>query len=101
MSTRTRAKKKTHKGLKIFGLVMLMIIVLGGCAYGGISYYFTDRFFEGTWINGVDCSQKTAYEVEQLMAEKLSEYSIEVSSRNIAAQTIRGEDIDYQYMSTG
>ena len=97
----TRAKKKTHKGLKIFGLVMLMIIVLGGCAYGGISYYFTDRFFEGTWINGVDCSQKTAYEVEQLMAEKLSEYSIEVSSRNIAAQTIRGEDIDYQYMSTG
>lgn len=95
------AKKKTHKGLKIFGLVMLMIIVLGGCAYGGISYYFTDRFFEGTWINGVDCSQKTAYEVEQLMAEKLSEYSIEVSSRNIAAQTIRGEDIDYQYMSTG
>ena len=80
---------------------MLMIIVLGGCAYGGISYYFTDRFFEGTWINGVDCSQKTAYEVEQLMAEKLSEYSIEVSSRNIAAQTIRGEDIDYQYMSTG
>ncbi len=51
--------------------------------------------------NGVDCSQKTAYEVEQLMAEKLSEYSIEVSSRNIAAQTIRGEDIDYQYMSTG
>lgn len=97
----TRAKKKTHKGLKIFGLVILMIIVLGGCAYGGISYYFTDRFFEGTWINGVDCSQKTAYEVEQLMAEKLSEYSIEVSSRNIAAQTIRGEDIDYQYMSTG
>lgn len=97
----TRAKKKTHKGLKIFGLLMLMIIVLGGCAYGGISYYFTDRFFEGTWINGVDCSQKTAYEVEQLMAEKLSEYSIEVSSRNIAAQTIRGEDIDYQYMSTG
>ena len=97
----TRTKKKTHKGLKIFGLVMLMIIVLGGCAYGGISYYFTDRFFEGTWINGVDCSQKTAYEVEQLMAEKLSEYSIEVSSRNIAAQTIRGEDIDYQYMSTG
>ena len=97
----TRAKKKTYKGLKIFGLVMLMIIVLGRCACGGMSYYFTDRFFEGTWINGVDCSQKTAYEVEQLMAEKLSEYSIEVSSRNIAAQTIRGEDIDYQYMSTG
>ena len=78
-----------------------MIIVLGSCAYGGISYYFADRFFEGTWINGVDCSQKTAYEVEQLMKEKLSKYSIEVSSRNVAPQAINGEDIDYQYMSTG
>ena len=92
---------RKHKGLKIFGLVLLMAVVIGGCAYGGISYYFSDRFFEGTWINGVDCSRKTAYEVEQLMKEKLSEYSIEVSSRDVAAQTIKGEDIDYKYMSTG
>ena len=94
-------KKHRHKGLRIFGLLVLMIAVLGGCAYGGISYYFSNRFFEGTWINGVDCSQKTAYEVEELMKEKLSEYSIEVSSRDVAAQTIKGEDIDYKYMSTG
>ena len=94
-------KKHGHKGLRIFGLIVLMIAVLGGCAYGGISYYFSNRFFEGTWINGIDCSQKTAYEVEELMKEKLSEYSIEVSSRDVAAQTIKGEDIDYKYMSTG
>lgn len=100
-SAQTDQTGKPHKGLKIFGLVLLMIIVLGSCAYGGISYYFADRFFEGTWINGVDCSQKTAYEVEQLMKEKLSKYSIEVSSRNVAPQAINGEDIDYQYMSTG
>ena len=94
-------KKHGYKGLRIFGLLVLMIAVLGGCAYGGISYYFSNRFFEGTWINGKDCSQKTAYEVEELMKEKLSEYSIEVSSRDVAAQTIKGEDIDYKYMSTG
>lgn len=94
-------KKHGHKGLRIFGLLVLMTAVLGGCAYGGISYYFSNRFFEGTWINGIDCSQKTAYEVEELMKEKLSEYSIEVSSRDVAAQTIKGEDIDYKYMSTG
>ena len=94
-------KKHGHKGLRIFGLLVLMIAVLGGCAYGGISYYFSNRFFEGNWINGIDCSQKTAYEVEELMKEKLSEYSIEVSSRDVAAQTIKGEEIDYKYMSTG
>ena len=94
-------KKHGYKGLRIFGLLVLMIAVLGGCAYGGISYYFSNRFVDGTWINGIDCSQKTAYEVEELMKEKLSEYSIEVSSRDVAAQTIKGEDIDYKYMSTG
>ena len=48
-------KKHGYKGLRIFGLLVLMIAVLGGCAYGGISYYFSNRFFEGTWINGIDC----------------------------------------------
>ena len=101
LETVKQNKKHRHKGLRIFGLLVLMTAVLGGCAYGGISYYFSNRFFEGTWINGIDCSQKTAYEVEELMKEKLSEYSIEVSSRDVAAQTIKGEEIDYKYMSTG
>ena len=45
--------KKKHKGGRIFGLLLLMVLVVGGCAYAGASYYFSDRFFEGTWINGV------------------------------------------------
>ena len=44
--------KKKHKGGRIFGLLLLMVLVVGGCAYAGASYYFSDRFFEGTWING-------------------------------------------------
>lgn len=97
----THNGKKSHKGLRIFGLVAAGFIVVAGCAYAGISYYFADRFFEGTWINGVNCSQMTASEVEQLFENKFQNYSIEVSGRNADAQTINGSDISYQYLSTG
>ena len=78
-----------------------MVLVVGGCAYAGASYYFSDRFFEGTWINGVNCSRMTAYEVENLFKQKFQNYSIEVSSRGLDPQTIAGDQIDYQYLSTG
>ena len=57
-------RRKKHKGLKICGLLLAMFVVVAGCAYAGISYYYSDRFFQGTWINGIDCSGKTAYETE-------------------------------------
>ena len=94
-------KRKKHKGLKITGLAAAMAVVVAGCAYAGMTYYYSDRFFEGTWINGIDCSGKTAYVVETALADKVQDYSIQVSSRNQEPQMITGEQINYQYLSTG
>lgn len=94
-------KRKKHKGLKITGLAAAMAVVVAGCAYAGMTYYYSDRFFEGTRINGIDCSGKTAYEVETALADKVQDYSIQVSSRNQEPQMITGEQINYQYLSTG
>lgn len=93
--------KKKHKGLKITGLLLLLLIVLAGCAYAGVSYYYADRFFEGTWINGINCSGKTAYETEMALADQIQDYSIEVLARNQSPQTITGDQINYQYLSSG
>ena len=93
--------KKKHKGLKITGIAAAMLVVTAGCAYAGISYYYSDRFFEGTTINGVDCSGKTAYEAEQAIAEQVEKYSISVSARNLEPQVIQGSNIDYKYTSDG
>ena len=60
--------RKKHKALKIMGITAAMILVSAGTAYAGVSYYYADRFFEGTTINGFDCSGKTAYEVEKKIA---------------------------------
>lgn len=93
--------KKKHKGLKVTGIIAAILAVTAGCAYGAVTYYYADRFFEGTYINGIDCSNKTAYEVEQAIASIVEDYSIEVTSRNQDPQTISGSQIGYQYMSDG
>ena len=94
-------QKKKHKGLKVTGIIAAILAVTAGCAYGAVTYYYADRFFEGTYINGIDCSNKTAYEVEQEIASTVEAYSIEVTSRNQDPQTISGSQIGYQYMSDG
>ena len=68
-----RKHKKKHKGLKVTGIVAAMMIVSAGCAYAAVSYYYSNHFFRGTQINGLDCSGKTAYEVEQAIAGQVRE----------------------------
>ncbi len=97
-------KKKSggkHKGLKITGAAALMMLVTAGCAYAGVSYYYSDKFFEGTTINGYDCSGKTPYEVEQMIAENVENYSIQISSRNLEPQVLEGNLINYKYAPDG
>ena len=93
--------RKKYKGLKITGIAVAMVIVSAGAAYAGMSYYYSDKFFEGTSINGIDCSGKTAYEAEQKIAKTVENYSIEVDSRNLDPQTISGDQIGYSYVSDG
>ena len=64
------SEKKKNKIKKIVILIILMLFVIGCCMYAGISYYYSYHFFYGTTINGIDSSNKTAYEVEQEIAGK-------------------------------
>ena len=94
-------QKKKHKGLKIAGIFVAMLFTTAAAAYAGISYYYSDKFFEGTVINGIDCSGKTAYEVENEIAGAVDDYSIQVLSRGQEPQSISGSSIDYHYASDG
>lgn len=93
--------RKKHKAVKCLGLVAAMLAVTAGTAYAGISYYFSNRFFDGTTINGMDVSRKTALEVEEALEKKVEGYSIEVLARNQQPQKIDGSAINYRYMSDG
>ena len=68
--------KKKNKIMKIVVMLIVTILVMSCCVYAGISYYYSYHFFFGTTINGIDSSNKTAYEVEQEIAGKKDNYVI-------------------------
>ena len=93
--------KKKGKGTKIFGLSAAIAATAVMTAYGVFAYYYSNRLFSGTFINGIDCSGMTVYEAEQAIAENVEDYSIQVSSRNLDPETIEGSAINYRYASEG
>ena len=94
-------RQKKTKIMKIVVMLIVMILVMSCCVYAGISYYYSYHFFYGTTINGIDSSNKTAYEVEQEIAGKKDNYTIQVRARMQDPQAITGKDIDYKYVSSG
>ena len=54
-------KKKKHKALRVTGMIAAMVLVAAGCAYAGVSYYYTNHFFEGTTINGIKGYDSNGY----------------------------------------
>lgn len=61
---------------------------------------YSDRFFEGTSINGIDVAGMTVDEVEAKLEKTAGDYSIHIKFRN-GEETIPGEAFDYHYVSDG
>ena len=107
---RKSKKKRSKKSRRIiFGVIMgVMAAIIGGLGY--MAYYmkqftefeqaYSDRFFEGTSVNGIDVSGMTVDEVEALLEEKAGDYNIHVKFRN-GEELITGEEIGYHYVSDG
>ena len=47
-------------------------------AYLIVGFYFTRHFLPGATVNGMDCSGKTADEVEEMIREDVAGYSLEI-----------------------
>ena len=91
-------QKLRKKSSRIFAAMAACAAI---AAYAGVSYYFVDHFIPGTRINGVDCAGKTAYEAEQILAESMKDYTIQIASRGNDSQVIKGNEIGYRYLSDG
>ena len=79
---------KKHKIFKIVLLVIILTAVAVGIGvYVGYANYYSGRFFEGTVINQIDCSGLTVEQVEDILAEQVEDYSIELTFRGDARQS--------------
>lgn len=97
----TRKKKHLRWILLILGITL--VFIAGGYCYA--AYYYTTHFFRNTFINDIDCSNKTAVEIADFLDSKALDYSIEIIGRNekgekVTLGVIEASDMDYSFQNT-
>ena len=97
-------EKKKKKKFPVWQIIVL-ILALAAAALVGVFLYiastYEDRFIEGTYINGIYAGDKGVEEIEQEIRQRVEDYSIEVTFRGGAKETITGQSIGYEYVSSG
>ena len=71
------------------------------CAYFGGAIYYRTHFFNGTIIQGYDCSNMTVDEAEKLITDSIENYEFKIKERNGESESIKGTDIDLDINSIG
>ena len=86
---------------KKFVIGCTVVILALGIAYGTGAFYYKDKFFNGTSINGIDCGKLTAKEVEELIRKNVEGYSLELLFKEDRKEVVQGSEIAYEYVSDG
>ena len=88
-------KKKKKGGAVVAAVAAVAVLAVGGFFYGSKMFYYQKYFFDGTTINGVDCSGMTAKEAEIKIKEQAAEYTLNVKFKDGDTKSVNGKDIDY------
>ncbi|MDO4322735.1 MAG: L,D-transpeptidase family protein [Lachnospiraceae bacterium] len=88
---------------RTMGILVVIIILLLGVAgaYIAIGTHYKTHFFENVRINGIDVSDLTAGEAEQLIAEQAEDYRVKVRTKEGTQEVIDGASIGYRFVSGG
>ena len=85
-------KRRIARNILLFLLVPAALI---GLIYLFVSLYYTDRFYNGTWINGVNFSNRTVAEAKESLKEYRESYMLRILEPNGDQEVITGAQIDY------
>lgn len=90
-------KKKSRKGLKIFGVMLGIFVLLLAALYVAGIFVFGGRFLPHTVLGEHDISLRTDAEVVQLLRSDVEDYAIEVKGGGFSYEALGsdlGVDID-------
>nr|WP_259473413.1 L,D-transpeptidase/peptidoglycan binding protein [Clostridium estertheticum] len=85
--------KKYKKTIKVSIVTLPILIVI----YLGVSMYFSNHFYYGFAINGIDASCKTVEEVDTEMLTKSKTYTLDLKERNGVKEQIKANEIGLKY----
>ncbi|MBU3158513.1 L,D-transpeptidase/peptidoglycan binding protein [Clostridium frigoris] len=90
MTMQTIIRKKPMK-ISLITLPILIVIYLA------ISMYFSNHFYYGSVINGINASYKTVEQVDKEMLTKSKTYTLDLKERNGVNEQIKATDIAFKY----
>lgn len=96
-----RKKNKNKRSKKVLGVVLGAgaAVILAG--YGAVGFYYQDKFYPGTRINGVDCGGKDVPYVRELLKNSAETYSLTIQERGGQTESIAGSAIQLSYQDDG
>lgn len=86
---KTSSKKKSHAGLIVFAVVLVLLIG----AYGAGGFYFSQHFLPGTTLNNSDVSGLTLDEAKELLLSSSANYNLTLLELDYGRETISGADV--------
>lgn len=105
MSDQTIEKeKKPHRKRRaalIVLFILLLIVVAGGSAYAVYANQYSDKFIEGTVINGVNVGNMTASQVEKTIKNRVEGYALTLSFGDGKTETLDKDALGLSYESDG
>lgn len=93
-----KRKKKKQKTLIICVYLAVILLLAAAAAYIWRSNYYKTHFYKDTWINGQECSYLTAPEVKKLLQEKVSEYTLQITTKEGETYTVTGPQFHLTYV---
>lgn len=77
-------------------IIIAVIVVTLLAIYFGISFYFTNRFYIGSTINGRDVSGKNIVAAKEIIQKSLDEYELVITERDGTTESIKGSDFSLE-----
>ncbi len=87
----------SNETLKTVVIAAIGALCLLAAFYLGMTKRYSECFFEGTFVNGTDCSGMTVDEVGNLLQKQVEEYVLTIEGANSATEEIKGTDIGIAY----
>lgn len=99
MKEKPRARSRKKKSFPLTEAIIATGVALTAVTGMGVGYYiykgkeYETTFFPSTKINGIDASDKTVDEMEELIAAQVDDYELTLVKRGGDAEKIKGKDI--------
>ena len=92
-------EKKTKRRKKLRLILIVVILCVAAVYFAGV-FYFQNHFCGDGTVYGIEISNRTPEEVEELLSDKIAEYQLTISTRT-GEETIQADEISLQYADTG